>query len=264
MGDRMSGKCAVVTGAASGLGKAIALKFMREGAKVLGADINETRLKEVEAEAARLGYQDSFRWGICDVTKTEDCEHAVQACVDAFGTCNVLSNNAGIVDDMHLVAESDDAVWDRVVAVNMTGAMKICRAALRYFVPNQVRGTIVLTTSDAIVQAATGGAPYVAAKNGAQGLVKAIAFEYGRKGIRINSFGPGGFASNISESVKGGWNKEGAMAHMATGYNAHKDEWAYKSLGNTDDLSNVALFLASDESDFVQGAFLLANGGISL
>lgn len=264
MAERMSGKCAVVTGAASGLGKAVALAFLKEGAKVLGADINEARLKETEAEFAGLGFGDRFKWAICNVTKTEDCDNAVKACADAFGTCNVLSNNAGIVDNMALVHNIDDAMWDRVISVNMTGTMKICRATLRYFLANDVKGTIVLTTSDAVVQAATGGAPYVVSKNGAQALVKSIAYEYGRKGIRINSFGPGGFASNISESVTGGWDPEGGAIHAAGGYNKYKGEWAYKSMCTPEELANVALFLASDESSNVQGTFILANAGISL
>lgn len=263
MANRMAGKTAVVTGAASGLGKQVALAYLQEGANVMGADINEARLKEVEAEFAALGFGDQFRWTICNVTSTDDCNNAVKACVDAFGTCNVLSNNAGIVDSMAPVHKINDAEWDRIVAVNMTGAMKICRAALAYFVENDVKGTIVLTTSDAIVQSATGGTPYVCAKNGANALVKSIAFEYGRRGIRINSFGPGGFASNISESMRG-WDPEGGALHIQTGYNAHKTEWSLRELCSAEKLAQVALFLASDDSEDVQGAFILANAGISL
>lgn len=265
MANRLNGKCAVVTGAASGLGKAVALAYLKEGAKVMGADINEDRLKEVEAEFDALGFGGSFRWTVCNVTSTEDCGKAIQACADAFGTCNLLSNNAGIVCNMAPVAKIDDAMWDRVVGVNMTGTMKICRAALQYFLAHEVKGTIVLTTSDAVVQAATGGPTYVASKNGAQALVKSIAYEYGRKGIRINSFGPGGFASNIVESVKGGnWDPEGGMLHAAGGYNKYKGEWAYKEMCTAEELANVSLFLASDESSNIQGAFILANAGISL
>lgn len=263
MSERLKGKCAVVTGAASGLGNAIALAFLKEGAKVMGADINVERLKEAEAKFAEMGFGDSFRWVICNVAKTEDCDNAVKACADAFGTCNLLSNNAGIIDNMALVHTISDEEWDRVISINMTGTMKICRSILRYFVEHDVKGTIVLTTSDAVNQASTGGPIYVASKNGAQALVKSIAFEYGRRGIRINSFGPGGFASNISESMRG-WDQEGGAIHLNTGYNKHKGEWAYKELCSAESLANVALFLASDESDNVQGAFILANAGISL
>ncbi|MDO5106696.1 MAG: SDR family oxidoreductase [Coriobacteriaceae bacterium] len=262
MADRLKGKCAVVTGAASGLGKAIALAYLREGAKVLGADINQTRLEELQGEVEAAGYGDSFRWAICNVTKTEDCYNAVKACADAFGTCNVLSNNAGIVCSMAMVHNISDEEWDRVVGVNMTGTMKMCRAALKYFVENDVKGTIVLTTSDAVHQAATGGPTYVASKNGAQGLVKAIAFEYGRRGIRCNSFGPGGFMSNISESM-GGWDPEGGAIHMGA-YNKYKGEWALRELCTVDGLANISVFLASEESENIQGAFILANSGISL
>lgn len=263
MADRLKGKCALVTGAASGLGKAVALAYLKEGAKVLGADINEARLKETEAEFAALGYGENFRWAICNVTSTEDCDNAVKACAEAFGTCNLMSNNAGIIDNMALVHNIDDAEWDRVVAVCMTGTMKICRSTLRYFVENDVKGTIVLTTSDAIVQASTGGAPYVAAKNGANALVKSIAFEYGRRGIRINSFGPGAFNSNIGESMRG-CDQEGGAVHLQSGYNFHKGEWAYKNECTAEGLANVAVFLGSDESDDIQGAYILANNGISL
>ena len=262
MADRLKGKCAIVTGAASGLGKAVAMAYLKEGAKVMGADLNETRLKELETEVAALGLGDNFRWTICNVSSTEDCTRTVKACADAFGTCNLLSHNAGIVCSMAMVHKITDEEWDRVVGVNMTGTMKMCRATLCYFLENDVKGTIVLTTSDAVVQAATGGPTYVASKNGAQALVKSIAFEYGRRGIRVNSFGPGGFTSNISESM-GGWDPEGGEIHMGA-YNKYKGEWALRELCTIEGLANVAVFLGSDESDNIQGAFILANSGISL
>lgn len=262
MADRLNGKCAVVTGAASGLGKAVALAYLKEGAKVVAADLNEARLKDLETEVAALGLGDNFRWAICNVTKTEDCANVVKLCADAFGTCNLLSNNAGIVCSMSMVHKITDEEWNRVIGVNMTGTMKMCRAVLGYFVENDVKGTIVLTTSDAVHQAATGGPTYVASKNGAQSLVKSIAFEYGRRGIRINSFGPGGFSSNIGESMSG-YDPEGGAIHMG-GYNKYKTEWALKEFCTPEELANVAVFLGSDESNNVQGAFILANVGISL
>ena len=166
MANRLEGKCAWVTGAASGMGKAIALAFMREGAKVLGSDMNEARLKELEEEAAAEGLQDSLVTMVGNICKDEDCAAAVAKCVEAFGTMNVVSHNAGISDDFTLVEDIRNEDWDRLLAVNLTGSMKVARAALQYLVPNEIEASIVMITSNAAFESATGGPAYCASKAG--------------------------------------------------------------------------------------------------
>ena len=177
MAERLLGKVAVVTGAASGMGKAIAIDFVKEGAKIVATDMNEDGLKELEKEVAELGLSDQLRIQKCNVTSTEDCEAAVKTCVEAFGTMNVLSHNAGIADNFAPTARVTDELWDRQISVNLTGSMKIARAALQYFVPNEIKASMVMITSNAAIESATGGAAYTASKAGANALMKSIAYE---------------------------------------------------------------------------------------
>ena len=246
------------------MGKAIALSYLKEGANVVAADINEPRLKELEAEVAGLGYAGQFAWAKCNITSDEDCENVFKVCAEKFGTCNVLSHNAGILDDFSMVADISNEMWERVINVNMTGVMKICRAALRFFLAHDVKGTMVVVTSDAVKQQATGGPVYVSSKCGAHGLIRAIAYEYTHKGIRINEIGPGNTRTSIGESIPAGFNTEGYTFHLETGYNAHKGEWVSKTLFEPEEVANVAVFLASDASSSLCGELFCSNGGLCL
>lgn len=263
MAERLVGKSAVVTGAASGMGKAIALAYLKEGANIVAADINEARLEELAQEVAALGLSSQFKAAKCNITSEADCVAVVQACVDAFGTCNVLSSNAGIADDFGLVGEMTNENWDRLIAVNLTGQMKMCRAALQYFLSNEIKGSIVMITSNAAFESATGGPAYSASKAGANALMKAIAFEYGRKGIRCNSICPGPVMTNIVESAPNR-SVSGSAIHHATGYNAHYSEWACKRVGTAADIAPLSVYLASDEASFVNSASIIIDGGVCL
>ena len=276
MAERLVGKCAVVTGAASGMGKAIAIAFLKEGAKIVAADVNTQALTELEAEVAELGAADSFKWIKCNVTDDDDCAAAVKLCADTFGTCNVLSHNAGIVDNFSMVDSISNELWDRTIAVNLTGSMKIARASLRYFLANDVSASMVMITSNAAFESATGGPSYSASKAGANALMKSIAFEYGRKGIRCNSICPGPVLTNIHTSM-GVQHEEGAAIHTASGYNAHCKEWIVKSaalalgtdpalpaIGFPHEIAPLAVYLASDESTFVNAASIVIDGGVCL
>ena len=262
MSERLLGKAAVVTGAASGMGKAIAIAYLKEGANVVAADFNEAGLADLAKEVAELGLISQFKSVKCNITNDDDCANAVKVCVDTFGTCNVLSSNAGIADDFSLVEDITNEKWDRLISVNLTGQMKMSRAALRYFVANEIKASIVMITSNAAFESATGGPAYSAAKAGANGLMKAIAYEYGRKGIRCNSICPGPVMTNIANSITR--NEAGVAVHLATGYNAHCREWTCKPIGMADDIAPLSVYLASDESSFVNSASIIIDGGVCL
>lgn len=133
MANRMAGKSAVVTGASSGMGKAIALAYLNEGVNVVAAARNMEALSALEKEAKEAGFGEQIRIVSCDVTKSEDCENAIRVCAESFGTCNVLSHNAGAADNFTPAAEMTDELWDRMISLNLTASMKITRAALQYF-----------------------------------------------------------------------------------------------------------------------------------
>ena len=265
MAGRLNGKAAVVTGAASGMGKEIALAFLAEGAKVAAVDMNAVRLEELKKEAAEKGFSDSLVTMTGNITKDEDCEAAVKLCVDTFGTCNVLSHNAGVIDDFTPAERITNESWDKVMAVNLTGTMKVCRAALQYFVPNEIKASMVLITSNAAFESATGGPAYCASKAGANAFMKAVAYEYGSKGIRCNSICPGPIASNIQESAPmDKWDKEGMAMHHGRGYNAAQQAWTGYQYVFPNAIAPLAVYLASDESFFMNSNSCVIDGGVCL
>lgn len=268
MANRLDGKVAFVTGAASGMGKAIALAYLQEGAKVVGGDVNMERMAELEQEVAELGLSASFKGIRCDITSTEDCAAALQATVDAFGYCNVLSHNAGISDDFTMAGDMDDAAWDRVIRINLTGAMKVTRAFLNYFrgryeEDDEQVASIVMITSNGAFESATGGPAYCASKAGANALMKSIAFEYRRFGVRCNSICPGPVLTNITDSAPQR-NPEGEAVHCTTGYNADAWKWTGGVLAMPEDIAPLAVYLASDESGFMNGNSCVIDGGVCL
>ncbi|MBR2559495.1 MAG: SDR family oxidoreductase [Firmicutes bacterium] len=270
MANRLDGKVALVTGAASGMGKAIALAYLREGAKVVATDINEDRLAELVEEAADEGFGDDSIVTIKgNVTNDDDCKAAVDLCVEKYGYMNVVSHNAGIIDDFTLVEDIRNEDWDRLLAVNLTGSMKVTRAALQYLVPkaqedDDFTASIVMVTSNAAFESVTGGPAYCASKAGANALMKAIAFEYMRYGIRCNSICPGPILTNITDSAPV-FNEKGSAIHQATGYNAHCYEWTGGIIGFPDeDIAPLAVYLASDESKFMNSNSVIIDSGVCL
>lgn len=269
MAGRLEGKAALVTGAGSGMGKAIALDFIKEGAKIVGFDILESRLKELEEEVAGGGHTDRLVTFAGDICKNEDCERAVACCVEHYGTLNVLSHNAGISDKMHPVHRLPDAEWDRLIAVNLTGSMKISRAALQYFKKQadenggEFEASMVMITSNAAFESATGGPAYSASKAGANALAKAIAFEYGRIGVRCNTICPGPVLTNIVSGM-GEFDPEGVELHNKSGYNSDAWKWTGGVLGMPEDISPLAVYLASDESKYMNGNSCVIDSGVCL
>lgn len=268
MANRMDGKVAFVSGAASGMGKAIAMAFLQEGAKVVAGDVNMNRLAELAEEVNCLGLSDRLKTMRCDVTSSEDCAAALKTTVDTFGFCNVLSHNAGISDDFTPAGEMDDSAWDRVIGVNLTGSMKMTRAFLNYFkerweADDEQEASIVMITSNAAFESATGGPAYCASKAGANALMKAIAFEYRRFGVRCNSICPGPILTNITDSAPHR-NKDGEEIHCASGYNADSWKWTSGTLGMPEDIAPLAVYLASDESRFMNANSCIIDNGVCL
>lgn len=248
---KLSGKTAIVTGAASGMGKAIAELYAIEGAKVVVSDINEEAINQVVEGIKENGGQ---AVGIvANVAKDEDIKAMIKLAVDEFGSLDILVNNAGILDNFLTVGEMTDEMWNRVLAVNLTGPFKASRAAINIMQEQETGGVIVNNASIGGLFGARGGAAYVTSKHALIGLTKNIAATYGIHGkIRANVIAPGAVTTNISSSITGEVSELGQKALAGAGS---------PPMGTAGQLAQAALFLGSDDSSFVNGEVMVVDGG---
>lgn len=248
---KLSGRTAIVTGAASGIGKAIAELYAREGAKVIVSDINEEAINQVVEGIKEEGGQAAGI--VADVSKDEEIDAMVKLAVDEFGSLDILVNNAGILDNFMTVGEVSDQVCNQVIAVNLTGPFKISRAAIKIMEGQENGGVIINNASIGGLFGSRGGAAYVSSKHGLIGLTKNIAATYGIHGkIRANVIAPGAVRTNISSSITAEASKMGQKALAGAGA---------APLGESEQLAQAALFLASDDSSFVNGDVMVVDGG---
>jgi NAD(P)-dependent dehydrogenase (short-subunit alcohol dehydrogenase family) len=275
MAERLNGKIAIVTGAGAGMGKATALEYLRENCKVMAMDNKANRLVVLKKEVEALGHAANLVTFTGDVTSNEDCDKAVEIAVEAFGSLNVLSHFAGVMDYFSTTDEIVDEDWDFVIANNLTGTMKISRSCLKYFLPNEIRASIVLVTSNGAIQGSTSGVAYIASKGGTESLAQCMAFEYGRSGIRVNTIQPGPYATSICLDPAWGPKamvNKGAAIHRGTGYNKSARDWILTGEWVTErfvaadpkHITGGAVYLASDESAFMNSGTLRIDGGICL
>jgi NAD(P)-dependent dehydrogenase (short-subunit alcohol dehydrogenase family) len=247
---RFKDKVVIVTGAGSGIGKATALQFAAEGAKIVAGEIDQVRLDALVAELKASGAEVVGVQG--NVAKAEDCKRLVDAAVETFGGLDVLVNNAGIMDHFEPVAEVDDATWNRVMGINLNGPMYTMRLAIPIMLANG-GGAIVNVASGAALGGAFAGAAYTASKHGVLGLTRNTAVMYSKQGIRCNAICPGGVATNISQSIGPTPSQAGFAAlgpHMAT----------MPRVGDPKELAATILFLASAEASYVNGVALPVDG----
>lgn len=246
------GRSVIVTGAGSGIGRAAALKFAAQGAKVLVADLNEesaaTTVKEIESEGGTA-------LAVCgDLVAQETVDRVVATAVEAFGGVAVLVNNAGIMDRMSALGETDDDEWERLVAVNLTAPFRLTRAVLPHMLAAGT-GSIVFTASEAALRGSAAGAAYTATKHGVAGLVKNLAVMYRGQGIRANAVAPGATATAIQVDVR-------PDAHGPTVAGTH----VMNNMGRLTEPEEQAaaiVFLASDAAAAINGVILAADDGWS-
>lgn len=247
---RLQGKVAIVTGAASGMGKAIALRFAEEGAKVIAADLN---LEGVEATVKEIEQKDGDAKAIAvNVSKLEDVENMIDMAVETYDTLDVLVNNAGIMDRMEPVGDVKDENWDLILGVNVKGVMMAMRKAMPIFLEKEA-GVIINTASTGGLNGAHAGATYTASKHAVVGLTKNTAFMYAEKGIRCNAIAPGAVETNIMAGV--------TDVHEFGMSRTGRTHSAVPRSGGPDEIADVALFLASDDSRFVNGHVVVADAG---
>ena len=245
MTGRLKGKVAIVTGAGSGMGQAIAIRFCAEGAKVVALDITG----DEEATAAQAG-------GSCvacnaDVSKAADIQRAVALAVERFGKLDIICNNAGIQGPLGMTAEYDEEEWDKVIAVNLKGVF----LGMKYAIPEMQKlggGSIVNTSSMAALVAFPTLPAYSASKGGVSCLTRLTAAEYASQNIRVNAILPGAIDTGMTRGMPKEY-LQGAIDGTLMG-----------RIGRPEEIANLALFLASDEASFITGTETQVDGGYTL
>lgn len=243
-------KVAIVTGAGSGIGKAIAELYAKEGAKVVVSDINEQHGNEV-AELIKNQGGDAF-FVKADSGSAEDNQKLVQATVEKYGRLDIACNNAGIGGPAQKTGEYDIDGWNKVINVNLNGIFYGCRYQIEQMLKND-GGNIVNIASIHGTVAAPLSSAYTATKHAVVGLTKNIAAEYAQQNIRCNVVGPGYILTplleaNLDEAAK---NAMAAKAPM-------------NRLGKSEEIAELVLFLSSDRSSFTTGAYYIADGGYTI
>jgi NAD(P)-dependent dehydrogenase (short-subunit alcohol dehydrogenase family) len=246
---RLDGRIALVSGAASGIGKASALRLAAEGARVVCADVNEAG---AQATAAEIETKDGKAIAVrCDVTDPDQVAAAVKAAVSTYGKLDVLACIAGIGGFRRTIESSIDD-WHKIIGVNLTGTFLLCRAALPHIVES--RGSIITCGSVAGLKSHPYAAAYCASKGGVVMLTKALAVEYARKGVRVNCLCPGGVETPLISQFslpEGG----SQMALMRI--------TPLDRMGKPEEIAAAVAFLASDDASYMNGATLVVDGGLS-
>src|SRR3954447_16782465 len=245
---RLVGKVSIITGAGQGIGQATALKFAREGAKVVVCDINEAAIQPVVDEIRGAGGA-----AICfvvDVTDTASITRMVEGVMAAWGRIDTLVNNAGIVQDAQFKKMTEQQ-FDRVIDVNLKGVYNCTKAVVDIMLA-QNSGCILNASSIVGIYGNFGQTNYAATKFGVIGMVKTWARELGRKGIRANAVCPGFIATNILKSMPE------RVLH------ALEEKVPMGRLGKPEEIANTFAFLASDEASYINGAVIEVSGGLTI
>lgn len=248
---KLQDKVAVVTGAASGIGKEIAKLYAKEGAKVVVTDIN---LEGAEATAQEIASAGGEAVAIkTDVSKVADTDAMIDLAVEKYGKLDILVNNAGIMDNMQPVEEADEETWQRIMNVNVSGVLFACKKAVEVFKKQDSKGAIINIASVGGTQGSRAGVMYTASKHAVVGITQNIGYMYAKTGIRCNAIAPGGVNTNISSCMTNP--SQFGMGRVMEGV-ANSPRTAEST-----EIAGPALFLASDDASFVNGAILVADGG---
>ncbi|MVZ65475.1 SDR family oxidoreductase [Sphingobacterium sp. DK4209] len=241
---QLENKVAIVTGGASGIGKAIVHLFIQEGAKVVVADLNEKLGDEL---IDSLG-DSNIIFVKADASSAEDNKKIVEVAIENFGALHIAVNNAGIGGDSATVGELSIESWKKVIDINLNGVFY----GMHYQLPEieKVGGSIINMASILGQVGFANSSAYVAAKHGVVGLTKTAGWEYATKGVRINAIGPGFIATPLVDNAL----DENALKYLET-------QHAFQRLGRPEEVAELALWLASDKSSFVTASYYPVDGG---
>jgi len=247
-----TGKTVMITGATSGLGRAMALTFAKRGAQVAicgrRADEGAKTVAMIERSGGRCLFFP------CDVSKADEVANFIERTVVEFGRLDCAVNNAGVSGDLRPVAETSDEVWNQVVNINLTGTFLCMRSEIQAMMKTG-GGAIVNVSSALGLRGKENVAPYSATKHAILGLTKSAAFEYGRHGIRINALCPGGIQTDMDDVFYANApDPEKLRAERTKSY-------ALGRMARVDEVASAAAWLCSDEASFVTGAAISVDGG---
>lgn len=245
---RYEGKTAIVTGGVSGIGEAITLSFLKEGANVVISCLpDEEAGKVMSKKLEEMGA--AFLLVEGDISQKEDVENLIQQAKNRFGKIDIVVSNAAAFDFYQPLLDLEDTTWKKVIDVNLTGNYYISRAVLPHMIESG-GGALIFISSIAGVIAGHGGAAYTTSKHGVMGLSKQITFDYGKYGIRCNTISPGSVYTPLSGKFLDMPKAKEKLARTPHG-----------TYGYPQDIANAVLFLAGSESSFVYGTNLMVDGG---
>lgn len=251
---RLDDKVAIVTGGASGFGRATALRFAREGARVVVVDLDEPRGASVVDELRAAG--SDGRLVIGDVSSLDVANEAVTAAVDGFGRLDVLVNNAGIVQgDDRDTWDTTEEKWDLVLQVNLRSVFVCSKAAIPVMLA--AGGGSIVNVASIAASVCTGGSAYAASKGAILSYTRHTARELARWGVRMNAVSPGFMRTPMTTGERDGLD-EAAQEERVAGFAAHLP---MKRMGAMDDIADAVLFLASDEASYITGQEVIVDGG---
>jgi NAD(P)-dependent dehydrogenase (short-subunit alcohol dehydrogenase family) len=250
---RLQGKVTAITGAGSGIGRATALLFAREGANVVAVDIDDTSGTKTVSEITCLQGQGTFVQA--DVSKESDMKNVIDHALSKYGKLDVMYNNAGVIEVKQVIDSTEDD-WDRLMNVNLKGVFLGSKSAAKYMI-TQKSGSIINTASIYGMIGAPRYAPYCATKAGVIGFTKALALELAPYHIRANCICPGVIVTPMFEGELNAWSKIQSGDIRRTFEAQHP----LGRFGEPNDIANAALYLASDDSPWVTGVALVVDGG---
>lgn len=245
----LENKIALVTGGSAGMGKEIVLKYLDEGAIVIVTARNKEKLDKIRELTDK---NDRLYLVKSDAGNRDDVAALMQYIKETFGRLDILVNNAGIMDGMEPVGDVPDDVWDKVIAINLTGPFMLCRGAVQMMLEQEEKGVIINIASGGGIGGGRAGTAYTASKFGLVGMSRNIAYMYAPKGIRCNVICPGGVATEITMPNLNaeGW---GRVSEGVRGFR----------IGDPKEIADLALYLASPYATLINGAVIPADAGKS-